>query len=208
MPTATYGVALSAGGVSIQKSITRSADSALGFEVTLNAAKSCVANTWVKTDANTAACNMANGHGYANGLYDTYWTGGRRYNVGVTVTVDALALEGGAGDDFPANATAVTICPQTSISAAIDGDELEIIGVAIEYADAASTKVGHLSMQDAGAGSIEEIDLTANAPVVYDITGGATNVFTGNAIASVKASHSDTTNTATVKICGVVDSTT
>lgn len=208
MPTATYGVALSAGGVSIQKSISRSGDGALGWEVTLAAAKACVTNSWVMTDANTAACNLANGHGYTNGTYDTYWTGGRRYGVTVVVTTDALALEGGAGNDFPNNATAVVVCPQTSINAAIDGDELEIIGVAVEYADAASTKVGHLSMQDAGAGSIEEIDLTANAPIVYDITGGASNVFTGNAIASVKASHSDTGNNATVKICGVVDSTT
>jgi hypothetical protein len=60
-------------------------------------------------------------------------------------------------------------------------------------------------MQDSGPATIEEIDLTANAPVVYDITGGAANVFTGNPIVTTKASHNDTANTATLKICGVAD---
>lgn len=207
MPTATYGVALSAGGVSIQKSIIRTDDGQLGWEITINAATSLITNSWVKTDANTAAANLTNGHGLTNGVFDCYWNGGLRYGVTGNFTDDALALEGGSGDDFPANATAVTICKQVSINTAIDGDNVGIIGLSLEFSDSSSIKRGHVDMQDAVPATIAEIDLTANAPLVYDIEGGASNPFTGNAIATTKASQNDTSNAATLKICGVVDAT-
>lgn len=207
MPTATYGVALAAGGVSIQKSVIRSADSQFGHEVTINHATALVANSWVKTDANTAAGNMANGHGLANGTYDCYWNGGIRYGVGGTVTVDAMALEGGAGTDFPANGTAVTICEQKVVNSAIDGDAAKIVGVSLEFSDSSSTAKGHVDCQDSGNASIAALNLAANTPLIYDIDGGSNNPFTGNAITKTVASHDDTVNAATLKIVGVVDST-
>lgn len=204
MPTAQYGITLAAAGVSIQKSVPRSGSAALGWEETLPVAQAVT--DWVKTDANTAACNLAAGHGQTDGKFDVYWSGGMRYGVDGTISTNALSLDGGAGDDFPASATTgVVVCKQVSINTAIDGDNVSIIGISLEYASQSSTSKGHVDMQDSGPATIEEIDLTANAPVVYDITGGAANVFTGNPIATTKASHNDTVNTATLKICGVAD---
>jgi len=209
MPQATYGITLASGGVSIQKSAVRSGDHSNTYEVTLPAAKACT--DFVRTDDNTAACNLPGGHGYSNGNFDVYWqlvgVDYVRYGVPGTISTNALSLDGGAGDVFPATATTVTVCKQVTINTAIDGDAVEIIGLSLEYADAASTKVGHVDMLDSGAATIEEIDLKANVPIVYDIDGGATNVFTGNAIASTKASHNDSTNAATLKIVSLEDST-
>lgn len=206
MPQLTYGVSLSGSGVSIQKTVTRTGDHPNPYEVTLPVAKAVTA--WVKTDANTAACNLASGHAQTNGKFDVYWTGGMRYGVDGTISTDALALDGGSGTDFPASATAgVVVCKQVSINTNIDGDALEIIGLSLEYASPSSTSVGHVDMQDSGPATIEELDLTANAPAIFDIEGGAANVFTGNPIVVTKASHNDTTYEATLKIVSLEDST-
>jgi hypothetical protein len=206
VPQFTYGVSLSGGGVSIQKVVTRTGDHPNAYEVSLPAGKAVTA--WVKTDANTAACNLPTGHGYTNGKFDVYWSGGMRYGVDGVITGDAIALDGGAGTDFPASATSgVVVCKQVSINSVIDGDALEIIGLSLEYASPTSTSVGHVDMQDSGPATVTELDLSANAPLIYDIDGGAANVFTGNPITVTKASHNDTSNSATLKIVALEDST-
>jgi hypothetical protein len=126
MPSGTYGTTVSAAGVSIAKSAVVTTDSASGLEATLPVAHAV--SSWVMTDANTAAGNLAANHGQTNGTYDVYWTGGKRVGVGVVVTVNALAFEGGAGPDFPANATATVVtCKQVPVNVALDGDEAELV---------------------------------------------------------------------------------
>lgn len=206
MPQLTYGVSLSGSGVSIQKTVTRTGDHPNPYEVTLPAAKPVTA--WVKTDANTAACNLPSGHGYTNGNFDVYWTGGMRYGVPGTISTDALTLDGGSGTDFPASATTgVVVCKQVTVNTHIDGDAIEILGLSLEYASPSATSVGHVDMQDSGPATIAEIDLTANSPAIYDIEGGAANVFTGNPIIVTYASHNDTSAAATLKIVSLEDST-
>lgn len=209
MPQATYGITLAAGGVSIQKTNVRNGDHTNTFEVTLPVAKAVTA--WVKTDADTAACNLPAGHGYSNGNFDVYWPGGVRYGVAGTISTNALTLDGGAldaGDDFPASATAgVVVCKQVQINTAIDGDALEILGFSLEYPDSAATSRGHIDLQDIGPASIEAITLQPNVPLVYDIDGGASNVFTGNPIVVSYASHENTSYAATLKIVSLEDST-
>lgn len=210
MPQASYGVTLAGGGVSIQKTVVRSGDHSNTFEVLLAAAKAVTA--WVKTDTDTAACNLPAGHGYSNGNFDVYWQESGvnkvRYGVPGTITVNALALDGGTGDAFPASATSgVVVCKQVSITTAIDGDAVQIIGFSLEYPSASPTNVGHLDMQDSGPATIEEIDLAANVPLVFDIAGGGSNVFTGNPIVVTQASHNSTTDSATLKIVSLADAT-
>jgi hypothetical protein len=57
------------------------------------------------------------------------------------------------------------------------------------------------------SGVVEEVDLEANAVLVWDITGGATNVFTGNPITKVMASNGSSSATAVLRILGAVDAT-
>lgn len=207
MPNAQFSITLSTGGVTIQKTINRSADSGIPpHDITLPAAKAVT--EWVKTDANTAGCNLPSGHGYADGNFDVYWTGGARYGVPGTISTDALSLDGGSGTDFPASADlTVVVCRQVSINTFIDGDALKIIGVSLEYPDTNSTKIGRVDMLDSGPASVEALSLVANNPQVFDIEGGASNVFSGNPIAAMTASHNDTSNAARLKVIGIQDST-
>lgn len=203
---AQYGLSLSLGGVSIQKSINRTGDHANAYEVNLPVAWPLSA--WVKTDADTAAGNLPAGHGQTSGTYDVYWTGGKLIGATGTVTGDALALDLGTGDAYPASGnTTVKVCKQVSVNAAIDGDAIAILAVSLEYVDPNSTAVGYIDLKDAGAASIEAINLAANAPLTYDIAGGATNVFTGNPITVAKCSHNNTSYAATLKLLSLEDST-
>lgn len=205
MPSGTYGTTVSAAGVSIAKSSVITSDSASGLEVTLPVAWPI--SSWIKTDANTAAGNFGSGHGQVTGVYDIYWDGGERLGVTVTITINAGAFEGGAGTDFPANGTTTVVaCKQTSINAAIDGDELELFACSLEYTDTAAASVGNLDFQSAAPASVETVDLVANTPQVW--TGSAAQAkFTGDPITDVIASHNNTAAAATLKLVIMQDAT-
>lgn len=210
MASATFDITFSCGGLTIQKSISRSADHPNPYgPITLPVAKAL--SSWVKTDADTAAGNLAGGHGFSTGKFDVYWTsgsGGRRYDVDGTVTVNALALDGGSGDSFPASAdTTVVVRPQTTINTAIDGDNSQIIAISLEFTETSETSKGSVIFKDSGGSVIAHVDLTANEPRVYDFAGGATNVLTGNPITVAYASQASTTNEASLKIVSLEDST-
>ena len=130
MSDGTLNVVVNIGGSELAKEITKTADHPNPYAgIVLAGGKA--ASSWVKTDADTAACNLAGGHGYSTGKMDVYWTSGttgleHRHDVDVTVTGDALALDGGSGDDFPAtDDTTVVVCTHQQINTAIDGDAVE-----------------------------------------------------------------------------------
>lgn len=210
MAQAVYSVNISIGGLAASKSVVRTADHPNPYEVTLPVAQ--LLTSWVKTDADTAAGDLASGHGLATGVYDVYWDGGQRYGVTCTITVNAVALDGGTGTDFPATATAtVRISKETVINTAIDGDAIEIAFIKLGYSDEAATGRGRLLFEDATGDDIADLDtsdgINANVINVYDIEGGETNPFTGDPIVSCKASHSNTTLAATLLISSLEDST-
>lgn len=207
MPTAQYGVSLQAGGVAIQQTVNRTSDGPIALQTTLSAGKTVTA--WVKTDANTAACDLPGGHGYSNGNFDVFWsvagTNYVRYNVPGTISTNALSLDGGTGTDFPASATTgVIVCRNVSATLSIDGDNVKIIGLCLESTDPASTAVGHVTFEDAAGDDIAQLDLVANVPKIYDITGGATNIFTGDPIVSLICGVSAEL---TLKVVGIQDAT-
>lgn len=212
MPNATYGLSLSIGGVTIQPaSIVRTGDHPNVFEVTLPPGTSGTLST--RTDDDTGVITAA-GHTLQVGdKVNVYWSGGRRYGMTVSavagndVTVGTGASEVGAGDVFPAQSTAVVITEQVQINSQIDGDAIQIIGVMAQSADPASTTKVNVDMQDAGGASIEVLDLTANQPVITDVAGGATNIYTGNVIEKTLAANGSSTETITLKILSLEDST-
>ena len=206
MAQGQYGLSVNIGGISINKSIIRTADHPNPYEVTLDAAKAVTG--WTQTDANTADCTLPNSHGYTNGTFDVYWSNGSRYDLTGTINTNAMNLDGGSGDNFPAtNTTGVTVCKQTQINTAIDGDAIAIIALSLEYTDSASTSTGRLLFEDAAADDIASVELTANQPLVYDVTGGSSNPFAGDPITVCRASHSDSSNSPTLKIASLEDAT-
>ena len=207
--TASYSISLNAGGVSISKPITRTGDAATVAEITLPAGKTVTG--WTDTDSNTASCTLPGGHGYSNGNFDVYWSsGGTNYirrNVPGTISTNTLSLDGGAGDNFPTTGTTgIVVCKQVAFNALLDGDNCKIVGVLAEVAAIVATRQ-HVSFLDGSSSQVAYQVLTANEPIVTDITGGATNLYTGNIITNGVASNGDATYDATLKIVAVYDST-
>lgn len=207
MPTGNYSVNLNAGGVTVDgANMTRTGDGGIGVEPVLAVAQSL--SSWVKTDADTAAGNLGGGHGLSTGTFDVYWTGGARFDVACTITVNAVALDGGTGTDFPATANStVVLAPQTAFNVAIDGDSLSILGMKLVYSDQATASAGRVLLEDAANDDIASVELVGNLPQVWDIEGGSDNPFTGDVITHGKGSHANTSSTATLKIAGIVDAT-
>lgn len=210
MATAQYSFSITVGGYSSSKSYVVSGDHPNAYEITLPVAHAV--SSWVKTDADTAAGNLTSGHGQTSGTYDVYWTGGARYGVDVTVSTNALALDGGTGTDFPASATStVVICKQVAINTAIDGDAVQLGYIKLGYLDEATVARGRLLFEDASGDDIADLDtsdgINANVTNVYNIANGDTNPFTGDPITVCHASHSNTAAAATLVISMLEDST-
>lgn len=189
MANAQYTKNLSIAGISFDRQSNITADGANGFTASVTPAKAIT--SWVKTDADTAAGNLAGGHGLSNGTYDVYWTGGARYDVGVTISTNACAFEGGVGDDFPASATAtVVMAPQTLLTGfSLDGDNAEIVAVKSTTTDPSLSPAVRVGFFDVDDDLIASVPVTCNGdPNVNDIYAGETNRYTGDVIAYGTAS--------------------
>lgn len=140
------------------------------------------ASSWTKSDADTAACDVASGSPITTGVVDVYWAGGVRYGVDCTRTINALALDGGTGDNFPDSSDAtVVVAQQQQINVSIDGDLAMIVGVL-------TTVPSHVDFQDATGDSIRALSMVANEPDMWD-SSMSTNPYTGDPIVKAMASN-------------------
>ena len=208
MTTITHAQSISGGGITIQPlAVTRTNSGAIALEDTLSAAKTGALTT--RTDDNTGTLTMAASHGITTGqIIDIYWAGGVQRSVTVgTVSVNEVPINGGIGDNLPADETAITAVVQKSINLAIDGDNADFVAVILETVDKSLRTAANVQFLDAAADVIAEIDLVTNVPQVWDIEGGSANPFTGDPITNLKASqgNSTSTETYTLKIVGVQD---
>jgi hypothetical protein len=204
MPTLTYSLSVSGGGITIQKSMTRTGSGTIAVQETLPAAKAGTLST--RTDNDTGVATLGASHGITDGMIvDVHWSGGVRYGMTVgTVSGTSVPIDLGSGDNLPAQATAITVVQQTIINVLIDGDELEHLTISLETSDTTLTTAGHVLFEDAAGDDIKELDLVANTPSVYD-GAAAVAAFTGDVIVTCKASNANSTTTAELKIVGVYD---
>jgi len=190
MATGTLATVASIGGITVNETIRKTGDHPNVYSgIALAAGKS--ASAWVKTDADTAACNLTAGHGYSSGKMDVFWTTAGvpkcRYDVDVTVSVNALALDGGAGDDFPESAvTDVVVTVVQQVNTAIDGDAAVMLVLH-------STVAASVYFEDADGDSIAQFDLVADEPSTWHDTSGLTNPITGDPITVAFVSNGTTT---------------
>jgi len=160
------------------------------------------ATSWVKTDADTAACNVASGHTLVDGKADVYWTGGMRHGVTIDVTTNSLTLEGGTGTDFPASSvTDVVVSQQVQIDFQVDGDNLAAIVVSCDQAC-------HVDFQESDNTSIKAFSLEADAEWDWFDSSGVTNELAGDPAHHIMASNASTTTAATIVVAFEYDSTT
>jgi len=198
---------ISGGAVQISKPITRTADGTIDIEPTVNAAKAL--GSWVKGEgADDATAALTEGHGWSTGVGDVYWTGGRRYDVTVTIDGNAVTLADGSGDTYPATANAtVVLAMHQQVNQMIDGDLLEIIGICFSSATSGSTARGHVHAEDADGDVIADLDFNANEPRFWDIDAGDTNPFTGDIVTTLYVTMSSATETVTCQVSGLQDVT-
>jgi hypothetical protein len=151
-----------------------------------------------RTNNTEGVITLATGHGIVNGTVDIYWAAGRRFGVVVTRDGNLITLtDSGAGDNLPIlNTTGITVVTQVAGNINFDGDDMKV--VAIVYRNISDTTAkAHIDFQDADDASIEDLDLlheTASGGLVrtvnvFNISGGDTNVFTGNRVTHQGASH-------------------
>lgn len=191
MATGILTIVAAIGGKTLQKTITETFDHPNNYEE-IPLAAGQAATAWVKTDANTAACNLTAGHGYTDGKCDVYWTDGMRYDVDMVVSTNALALDGGSGTDFPESAAAdVIVCKHQQINTAIDGDNVQIAVIN-------STQRAHAHFEDAAADVIADVHLVADSPWTWNVSSGQANALTGDPIAVCFVSNGTAT-------AGVID---
>jgi hypothetical protein len=196
MATASIAIQGTVAGVSFGATSSRTASGVIGQEVTLNAgAAGVVAN---RTDNDTTDVTLSGGHGQTNGTYDIFWTGGIRRGMTGTVASDTLSLDGGAGDNLPADTTAVVVCKQTSIDIDVVGDNVQALIVQ-------ASKRASVDFQEAGPASIVAFDIPEAEAVAWinettETSAPAyTNPLGGKTVVSAAASSGSTT-AATLKI--------
>jgi len=194
----SYEVIISALGISIQGTTgTLTASQGIDPVDTTVVAAKAVSN-WVRNYPTEATCNLPSGHGFTDGKFDIFWDGGKQFGVNGTITVNALALSGGGGDDaFPLTGdSTVVVCPQKPLDLTFDGDNLVLIG-------AISSRAGLLLFRDSEDALIgDPVELLANVPWGW-ATGRGTNPLSGNAVASGSISNASTEGTASFKLTGL-----
>lgn len=198
---------VSGGGVSISTLASRTVDSTSGLEPALPAGK--LVTNWVKVDADTASCDLPAGHAYSNGNFDVFWTiagvNYRRYKVPGTIITNALSLDLGAGDAFPATATTgIVVTRQVQVNVAIDGDLLSVLALNNRVTTSQEGARGSVAFYDVGNALIAQVNLPTPA---YDIAGGASNPFTGNPITYALCSNGISTADGVLQIVIGQDST-
>lgn len=93
--------------------------------VLLPAAKTGTLTT--RTNAEDGVITLTTGHGFSSGTHDVYFDGGVRYGVTTTIVGDDCTIEDGAGDDLPADESAVTVALPVSESFTVPASSAKVI---------------------------------------------------------------------------------
>ena len=194
-------------GITIQKSYERTDENACGWVFEdIPVAKAGAGTSFTKVEDDEATVDLPAEHGFTNGDFDVYWSGGLRYGVPGTIATNALTLgPGGAGDVFPASETAVIIARQTERHVVVDGNEISALAMAMEFIPATASAKASVDFQDAVPASEGQVDLEANTPRDWDMASGDTCPI-GDLVLTAQISHADTVNVGTLKIIALVNS--
>ena len=156
--TRSFRVTGSVGGKDFAGTVTRSGESETTFEsvTPLPAAKPGELTT--RTDADTGTITLEAGHGLTSGDFNIFWDAGIRRKVAATITVNAMAIDGGAGDDLPALNSDVVVSKvviedfdslDTTIVMAMVGQQRR---ASVEFQQADGTPIKSLDLGRSGDG--------------------------------------------------------
>lgn len=186
------------GGVNFgSSSLARTANNVVNSDRELAAGSTAELTT--RTDNDTGLLTVTAGHGLQSAdLVDVYWDGGCRYGMTATVDVNAVTVDGGAGDNLPAGATDLVVCKQTVIDYPdVDGDNIIIIAAQCE-------RRAHLDIRSESA-TVAAVDLAAGESWAWASDTGMDNPLASETITEIRVSLGDAENAATLYIGALVD---
>ena len=201
MPTGRLSSTITVGGISMNSVVTKTDEGQIGQEVSFDAPDSGTLTT--RTDDDTGVVTLSEGHGITTGTkVNVFWSGGERRGMDATVAGNAVTVDAGAGDVFPAQDTAVEVALVVQIDMDFDGDKLTMLGVMSETSNA------HCVLLDDGALEALELDLVAGQAYTYYVDAAATtNPVAGDVIDDVYVSAAYGGSAGTCKLGVLYNST-
>lgn len=174
------------GADSFTQSIESTGDSLERATPTVPGAKTGTLTT--RTDNDTGVATMTAGHGFAtNDKIDLFWATGSRRNMTATVSVNAVTLDGGSGDNLPTANTPVTAMKPHVVDFVVEGDDLVGLGVS-------SPQRGWIVVVDDAAAETKVWRFDAAGGFPWGTGIGFANPLAGATTATVKFSHASTTD--------------
>jgi hypothetical protein len=130
MGAGTIQIVAQVGDVSIDATVSRDYEGSITHQGLLPAGKAGTLTT--RTDDDTGEATLGDGHGILTGdEVDIFWCGGCRYGVTVGTVAGNVVPFGapggeGAGDNLPAQTTALVMTKRVPIEALFTGNKLKL----------------------------------------------------------------------------------
>jgi hypothetical protein len=197
MHTGTLSTTAQVGGITIQGTLSKTADSHMAYNPSLPAGKAGTLTT--RTSNTNGVATLSAGHGITTGdKVDVYWSGGLRYGMDATVSGNDVTIDGGAGANLPAASTALVVTKQVVQDFVFDGDYAQLIAMM-------ATRRCHVHLVDAGGQNLFERELAADTPWAWAADTGVSSPITGNPVAKLKVSNGDSAAVCDLKIAVLYD---
>jgi hypothetical protein len=181
--TVNYGKSVTVFGDQYPTTPTVTAALAVPFNLSLPAAK---AGSLTTRGSNTAGTlTMDPGHGFLTaGRLDLYWSGGSRRGILIgTVATNSVPFTGGAGDNLPTAATAITAMVPSEEAVVVTGDD--VAGIVLYGASG-----GTFTFTDDADAEVHAVVLTVATPAYTWLSvDGPTNPLAGDDVAKLYLSH-------------------
>ncbi len=199
MSAVTITVNASMFGEGVTAKVTRDEDGGGQWQPSVAAGKAGSLTT--RTDNDTGVATLGAGHGLLTAdKVDVFWTGGRRYNMSATVAGNEVTVDGGAGDNLPAEDTAVVLCKQVVVNAAFDPDDTVALLIT-------ATRRTSIVLVDAADAALLALDLAAGECCLWWEGSGLTCPIAGNPVAALWCGNGDSVNESAVNVSVIYDAT-
>ncbi len=192
MPSARITKSITIGGETFSSDTTDTSGEELvvkpGPSQALPAAK--VGSLTTRTSG-TEGVITSNAHGYTVGTVAVFWNiggvAGKRYGCTCVYDTNTLTISFGAGDNLPAELSAVTVFNEVAANFAVDGDDMVALVVQC-------TQIAHCAFMSAVPGVLLAVYISAaNGVYEWTYSSGITNPMLGVAdVATIKVSHAAT----------------
>ena len=157
-----------------------------------------------RTDNDTGELTMGGGHGIVDGdRLDLYWTGGCRRGMVVGVVAgNAVPIDGGSGDNLPAQDTAIVASVPVEASFPVTVADVHAIGAKCDY----ESQFTFLDDDGTTENHTMHVEPDANGDLTSAMwADGFSAALAGTLIATVFLSHADTAAAHTMTVGYMAD---